>query len=212
MFGCTTGWSKTEWTYDLPKLTNAAYMFAHDGEIRQIQRFAATLPKLEKGDNMFLAQAGLIRFESDLPSLQSGSLMFSLARLDKESALRVLNTIPPYTSGSHPLTIGIHVDHQADEGVLTAIDAATAIGWTLTVQWNGTPTSGTTPTDIHMIYVKHEQDENGMYVDASNERYNVEWGHIVTSPDSTPAELGYSLFYSLDEALTKWGLTEITEQ
>ena len=215
MFGCTTRWSKTEWTYDLPKLTNGVYMFAHDGEIRQIQRFAATLPKLEKGDNMFLAQAGLVRFESDLPALQSGTLMFSLGRLDKESALRVLTTIPTYTSGSHPLTIGIHVDHKTDEEVLAAIDAATAKGWTVTTQWNGTATSSTfdlRPTPTPPVYAKCVQSEYSWYIDATNTRYSVEWGHVITSPDGkSPEELGYQQFNSLEEALNQWGLTEYNE-
>ena len=134
--------------------------------------------------------------------------MFNGCLLNKESALRVLNTIPTFTSGSRTLTIGIHIDHQTDEDVLAAIEAAKAKKWTVTVQWNGTATSGIALLDMDMIYVKPEQDERGDYVDANGTRYMVDWGHMVVSPDKTPAELGYELFYSLDEALTKWELTE----
>jgi hypothetical protein len=137
--------------------------------------------------------------------------MFYNCQLNKESALRVLNTIPTYTSGYRSLTIGIHVDYKTDEEVAAAITAAKAKKWTVTTQWNGTATSGVATLDLDMIYAKHEQDENGYYVDANNTRYTVDWGHMVTSPDGTPSEIGYELFYSLDEALTKWGLTEYVE-
>lgn len=141
--------------------------------------------------------------------------MFNGCILDKVSTLLVLMTIPSYTSGSHNLTIGIHVDNQTDEEVLAAIDNATAKGWTVTTQWNGTATTSTyslRPTQSQAIYAKYESEELGMYIDANNVRYSVNWGHMISSPDGKlPDELGYQEFASLEEALTTWGLTEIME-
>lgn len=151
----------------------------------------------------------------NLKSLSNGKKMFYACQLDRDSALRVLTTIPSYTSGDHPLTVGIHVDHQSDEEVLAAIDAATAKGWTITTQWNGTATASTfalRPTPVLPVYVKREHSEYGGYVDATNTHYTVDWGHIVTNPDGkTPLELGYQQFNSLEEALNQWGLIEYNE-
>ena len=182
-----------------------SYIFAGDGTFS----IDGEMPNLTNGEYMFHSYyTGLTSFTADLSALTNGHYMFHNRQLNKESALRVLNTIPSYSSGNHPLMLGIHVDHQADEEVLAAIDSATAKGWTLTTQWNGTPTSGVSLMGLDEIYAKKEQNPDGMYVDSNGVRYMVDWGHMVTSPDATPAELGYKLYYSLDEALTEWGLTE----
>ena len=116
--------------------------------------------------------------------------------LNKTSALRVFNTIPPYTSGTHNLTIGIHVDHQADEEVLAAIEAAEAKGWKLTVQWNGT--AGTSTSSTYglrgpLVYARVIEDEYGRHL---------EWGHYVSDPT------GYEEFRSVDSALAYFGFEE----
>jgi hypothetical protein len=100
-----------------------------------------------------------------LPKLSSGDLMFSIARLNKESIISILNSLPTYTSGTHKFTIGCHVDHKYDPEVniaikkcqnsfTTPIEEKGAIlpeevtenkGWTLTVQWNGTATENAYP-------------------------------------------------------------------
>jgi hypothetical protein len=86
----------------------------------------------------------------------------------------------------------------------------------MTVQWNGTATASTfalRPTPAPPVYVKREQSENGWHVDTSGTRWNVDWGHIITSPDGKePEELGYTLFDTLEDALWFWSLTEYTEQ
>ena len=180
-----------------------------------------TLEKLQDAgsayhEGMFMnSQIRTLPAALNLMSLSNGKKMFYGCQLDRDSALRVLTTIPAHTSGDHPLTIGIHVDHQADEELLAAIDAATDKGWTVTIQWNGTATSSTfalRPTPTPPVYTKCVQNEYGLYVDATNARYSVEWGHIITSPDGkSPEELGYQQFNSLEEALNQWGLTEYIE-
>lgn len=126
------------WNVDLPSLKTGRGMFSYSWELGS---FKSYLPVMTDGQSMFAGDSSLKVFEADLPALDNGSGMFSNCQLDKNSALRVLNSIPTYTSGTHNLTIGIHVDHQNDAEVLAAIDAATAKGWTLTVQWNGTATT-----------------------------------------------------------------------
>lgn len=153
--------------------------------------------------------------DSDWSSLSYGKDMFERSTIHKDVALRVLTTIPSYTSGNHPLTMGIHVDHKTDEEVLSAIDAATAKGWTLTVQWNGTPTSGVSTLDLDDIYAKvnvldDEHAQYGEYSDENGNRCSLDWGHIITSPDGkTPEEMDYVCFYSLYEAEEYFNLTKV---
>lgn len=84
-------------------------------------------------------------FECDLPSLTSGSNAFQNAILDKESVLRITNTIPAHSSGTHSLGLGINIDLQNDPEVLAAIANAESKGWTLTVRWNPGGPIYTTP-------------------------------------------------------------------
>lgn len=132
-----------------------------------------------------------------------GNTSASAPRLNKESALRVLNGIPSFTSGSHPIALGIHVDHQNDEEVLEAIANAEAKGWTLTVQWNGTPTTQASVTyglRKPPIYARVDELE---HFDGTIERV-LNWGHYVTNPED------YQEFSSLEEAYEHFGLEKPT--
>ena len=100
-----------------------------------------------------------------LPKLSSGDAMFNGARLNKESIISILNSLPTYTSGTHKLTIGCHVDHKYDPEVNIAIkkcqnsfttpieeigatlpeEVTENKGWTLTVKWAGTATENAYP-------------------------------------------------------------------
>jgi hypothetical protein len=100
-----------------------------------------------------------------LPKLTSGDTMFNGARLNKESIISILNSLPTYTSGTHKLTIGCHIDHKYDPEVniaikkcqnsyITPIEEIGAIlpeevtenkKWTIIVQWNGTATENAYP-------------------------------------------------------------------
>lgn len=200
-------------TTNLYKLKDADHMFS---TCRSLKRFSYDLPSMTIGQRMFYNCVELTTFSGDLSRLKNGHEMFYSCKLDKNSALNVFATIPSYTDGvSYLLTVGIHIDHQNDEEVLAAIESATAKGWTVTTQWNGTATTSTyslRPTQSQPIYAKYEADELGMYIDANNVCYSVNWGHMISSPDGkSPEELGYTLFESIEEALTTWGLTEIME-
>lgn len=123
---------------------------------------------------------------------------FANAQLTRESALHILDILPTYTSGTHKLTIGIHIDYQFDEEVLDAITNAEEKGWTLTVQWNPggptytTPEASTFGLRKPSIYAKLATME---HPDGTLEEY-LDWGHYVTNWE----ENGYQEFASIEEA------------
>ena len=195
--------SMKEWNIELPMLRSAFQMFRWSS----MTEWHIELPNLKKGHCMF-GNSKMEDFKVGLPSLSDGSYFFESCQINKESALRVLNSIPAYTSGKHPLHIGIHVDHQADEEVLAAIDAATVKGWTVQVQWNGAATASTfalRPAPPLPVYAKVDTftDEEG------DEQRSLNWCHQVSSPDGKePEELGYTLFESVAAAREYFGLPE----
>ena len=148
---------------------------------------------------MFRYDTKFTTFEAALPALSSGSDMFSGCQLDKASALRVLTSIPNHSSGSHALTIGIHVDHQSDEDVINAIAEAEEKGWTLSVQWNGTSSAQTASTwgRRKPVFARlGEPHEDGTP--------SLDWGHYVTNAE----ENGYTEFASLEEAKEHFNIVD----
>lgn len=123
--------------------------------------------------------------------------------LSKESVLNIVENIPAWSSGTHLLDLGIHIDHQTDEEVLAAISNAEAKGWTLTVQWNGTPTAAASVMRFgRLIYAKVGEHE---LPDGTTERV-LAWGHYVTD------ETGYETFRSLESAYEYFGLPMPAEE
>ena len=149
--------------------------------------------------------------EGEFPVLESGKISSENGILDKASVLRICNTVPTWATGTHELWLGIHLDHQYDSDVNLALKRADinyeptvelpevvteGKGWTLKVQWNGTPTAqaaGTFATGS-LIYAKVSELENG-------ERY-LDWGHYVTNWE----ERGYETFRSVEAAREYYGL------
>lgn len=193
----------TSWDIPLPSLTNGYYMF---NNCESLASFKGDLSSLTSGNYMFY-NTSLKSFESDLPALTTGAGMFGWCQLNKESALRVLNSIPEYTSGTHKLTIGIHVDHQTDEEVIAAITAAEAKKWTITAQWNGTATEAASVSTYGLrrggdpIYAKiGEPEEDGTQ--------RLDWGHYVTNWE----ENGYQEFASVEEAEEYFNINQTEEE
>ena len=185
-----------EWNLDLPSLYKGQFMFC--SLTGRIFRFKGKLPKLSLGDVMF-QNTVLESFMEELPKLNTAAEMFTGSRLDKESVLTICGSIPAYESASHPLTIGIHIDHQNDEEVIAAIANAEAKGWTLTVQWNGTPTTQASATyglrkpPIYASVREHEMPDG-------TTKCVLDWGHYVTNPED------YQDFSSLEEAYEHFNL------
>lgn len=171
-----------------------------------VEEIYGDFSKITVAMNTFYKCSKLRVLDSDWSSLSVGSGMFSKCELPKDIVLRVLNSIPLYTSGSHLLTIGINVDHRADEEVLAAIANAEAKGWRLTVQWNGTPTSGISTLDLEEIYAKVTESEYGDYTDENGSKCMLDWGHYVTDPTD------YKIFSSIYEAEQYFKLTKVEEQ
>ena len=217
--------SDAEWVYPLYKIKNADLLFRNNNTIvtlylymnectsalnmieewwgnKNLKKVYGCCPKLTQASGMFQYRAGLFYVDLKVPALATANQMFNSCILNKESVIRFVDSIPSYTSGSHPLTIGIHIDHQTDEEVLAAISNAESKGWTLTVQWNGTPTStASTMAMGSLIYAKVGEQE---LPDGTTERV-LDWGHYVTD------ETGYETFRSLESAYKYFNLKQPTE-
>ena len=186
----------TTFNSDLQSLPTGSNMFSG---CSSLTTFDADLTSLTNGYYMFENCSELATFNSYLPSLSNGNYMFSYCQLDKESALRVLNSIPIHANGLHYLTIGIHVDYKNDEEIAAAITSAESKKWMLMVQWNGTAgTSGASAYGLRHedhVYAKlDEQLEDGTV--------SLSWGHYVTDPS------GYMEFSNLEEAKNYFGVNE----
>ena len=146
----------------------------------------------------FSQSSSLRNYSLAVPNLRNASGFLNKAILTKESVIFLCNSLPSRLSESGcSITIGIHIDHQNDEEVLEAIANAEAKGWTLTVQWNGTPTStASTMAMGSLIYAKVVEHE---LPDGTTEKF-LDWGHYVTD------ETGYETFRSLESAYEYFGL------
>lgn len=180
----------------LPTTKVVRYVVSDSG-VQKVKIYAplATEINMQRNKNLRV-------LEGEFPSLSTtGSYGFTQSQLDKESALRVLNSVPAYTSGTHLMVIGFHVDLQTDDEVLAAIANAEAKGWTLTVQWNGTATAQASVTyglRKPPIYARLSEMERS---DGTVER-SLDWGHYVTDPT------GYEEFRSVEAAREHYGLPE----
>ena len=217
------------WVYPLPELTNLANLawggnYSPDMPIKYLDCDAPKVkltnpgfvhncqPNWARGDwsgvenGMWMFGAGhkraLYNVEMVFPKLHTGDAMFEGAILNKESALRILRSIPSYTSGTHKLTIGIHVDHEFDEDVAAAIADAEAKGWTVTVQWNGTATAQVATYGLRRkpIYAK----VGSMVLPDGTTEPMLDWGHYVTNWE----ENGYQEFASVEEAKEHFNISE----
>ena len=158
----------------------------------------------------------LFHFRTDAPEITQASLAFNNCILDKDSALHVLQKLAPY-GAENLITLGIHVDHKYDPEVNLALKKADikyeptvelpeevteGKGWSLTVQWNGTPTSSASTMAMgSLIYAKVGEYE---LPDGTTERV-LYWGHYVTNTE------GYETFRSLESAYKYFNLEQPTE-
>ena len=196
MFGGYTAAKFSTWTVDLPSLIYAYVMF----EAKPLTEFHGNLDKLKTAQGMFTRCSALTVFDSALPALSDAPEMFNACILNKESALNVFTTLPTYTSGTHRITVGIHIDHQGDADIAEAVAEAEGKGWTVTVQWNGTASAAGASTwglRRQTIFARVIEREA---VDGSICRV-LDWGHYVTAP------AGYEEFSSVEAAQQALGLT-----
>lgn len=107
------------------------------------------------------------------------------------------------------LTVSLPTNYTEDQEVLSALDTARNKGWTLTIQtYDENSTSSASTFGMRRIWVRKSQDENGTYVDADGNRFQVEWCVEIYSPDNTtPEDHGYEQFRSVEAAVEYWELT-----
>lgn len=142
---------------------------------------------LNKVDNVFYGNLG------EKPFIVG----FTLAQARKLGNL-------PTTGGT--MTISLPTGYETDAGVMAALETARANGWTLTIQTYEAETAVAT-FGMRRIWVRRQQDENGMYIDADGTRWQVDWCVDILTPDnSTPDAHGYELFRSQEAAVEYWEL------
>lgn len=82
----------------------------------KINNWCYTLPSLKNGKNMFYGNTTLTSFTSSLPSLVEGDGMFSRCKLDSQSVMHIVDSLPSYGNGEvHNIAIGINCSDTQDE-------------------------------------------------------------------------------------------------
>lgn len=91
---------------------------------------------------MFRSCSNLTSFNSTLPALAYGQDMFYGCNLDEASVLRILNSIPTWTSGTHQLHLGKRTNYLNSTDIAALLGTTTPIaaktnysykGWTITI-------------------------------------------------------------------------------
>lgn len=118
---------------NFPKLTNGFEMF---GKCYRMTTFNGKFPAMTNGENVFRYNYNFSNFEADLPVLSNGNNIFADCILNKDSVIRIINSIPQYSSGTHTLTLGIHKELENDADVAYYIQLAKNKGWNPVVKYN----------------------------------------------------------------------------
>lgn len=185
----------------LPKVAHINCFVEYDNALKKVRIHCPLVSEIHLSHANKLADVEVVP-----PYPVQTKSTFKGIRLNKKSAIHVLSILPEWTDGkTHAGAFGIHIDHQNDEEVLAAIANAEAKGWTMTVQWNGTPTSGISLMDLEEIWCKVTESEYGEYTDENGKRVSLDWGHYVTDTSE------YKLFFSLVEAEQYFKLTKIEQ-
>ena len=192
---------------DAPNVVNAEGAFFCLTGVERINCAADMFHKVTNGIALYRSNKLLTEFPTSYPSLKDAENMFADCKITGQQAIKVLNSIPMWTDGkAHLITMGIHIDYQNDTDVLTAITNAETKGWTLTVQWNGTPTTQTVSTfglRKPSIYAKLGTVERP---DGTTENV-LDWGHYVTNWE----ENRYQEFSSIEEAEEHFNIKQTEE-
>jgi hypothetical protein len=128
------------WSWNMPALKHGNYMFQGS---QFIEKFQSDLPRLVNGTGMFDSCPLLKEFTGSLPMLQQGDNMFKGCKLNPQSVIYIIESLPTYESGTHNITIGIDcaqnndaLDAFAQEaGYINRVDMHERLfakGWTTT--------------------------------------------------------------------------------
>ncbi len=187
---------------DLESVVNAEDFVTYAAELTS---FYSYMPNLTNGRAMFYKCSALEYCDIEVPALSNGDQMFEDCILESYSVICICESLPEYTTGTHKITLGIHVDYQADEEVITAIQLAEAKGWTVTVQWNGTPWTegedggryGLRKPPVYAKVVEWQACDGRL-------RRELDWGQYVTNWE----ENGYQEFATVEEAREYFNMEE----
>ena len=189
---------------NIPNITYLSYAFSFS-KVKIIKSDHTSLTNFVNGNDPIndSSYRTLEEWPWELPNLKNGKGFGGIV-LNKTSTLRILNSIPTWSDGAeHSLTIGIHVDNQSDEEIIAAISDTESRGWTVTVQWNGTPSTSSASNyallDRRPIYAKTYEI---IGIDG-NLKTILDWGHYTTEWEKN----GYIEFSSIEEANEYFNIT-----
>lgn len=115
---------------------------------------------------------------------------------------RQLGKLP---AGGGTLKISLPENYTDDEAVVAALSTATENGWVFEIQTYTADGAESSTFALRRIWVKKTADPAGSYVDATGERWHVEWCQTVLGTE--PFDLGYEPCRAVDVALAEWELT-----
>lgn len=109
------------------------------------------------------------------------------------------------------LIVYLPVGYESTDEWLSSKAEAQSKGWELTLR-SYTPEDATSTYAMRrgrtMVWCRVAESANGEYCDAQNNRFNIEWCVEIVNPHGkTPADYGYELFDSIEQAAEAWGLT-----
>lgn len=82
----------------------------------KINNWCYTLPSLKNGKNMFYGNTTLTSFTSSLSSLVEGDGMFTYCKLDAQSVMHIVDSLPKHDGGEvHNIAIGINCSDNQEE-------------------------------------------------------------------------------------------------
>jgi hypothetical protein len=198
------------------------------GECSKISSFSSDLSSLTSGNYMFVNCSNLTSFTSNLKSLTSGTYMFGGCKLDASSIKNIIDTINTVETGG--ITFGMGCNNNNTDANLFAqevgysdmtslLAALQNKGWTVTVQYNGRPSSNyslrqpeSLPVYAKLVEVvlpvnDNEEEISPIYEYTSQDGskfYNLDWFHETTGSTDT-----YTQFSSLNEAISHFNIKPI---
>lgn len=208
--------SMTSFTYNLPVLTTAKYMFS---DCIDLTTFESSLVSLSSAYCMFQGCESLTTFKSNLKSLISATSMFSSCKLNVASVKNIADTIKningiSLTAADGKITIDID-DTLSNSNKNTILSHFTTIegkGWTVDSNLSTTAALSEEgePIDDTSVYVKLEEanDHHCTHTDKDGNKVILRSAKYVGGPKQHE----WTLFASLEGAEQFFGLTRIVDE
>jgi hypothetical protein len=114
--------------YNLPELVNGDYRYKNHTELTTV---ICDMPSLITGVQMFYG-TGLTSFCGDLSSLENGIDMFTGCKLDENSIINIIDSIPDHFSDGKTHVLSIGRDTSVSEELISDLSAeASAKNWSI---------------------------------------------------------------------------------